>query len=308
MPKPIFGTAHLFGVLDSEQSVTMLNAALDAGFTAFDTAPSYGFGDSEPAVGDLLRRRAPAAAITITTKVGITAGARPSRLKAGVKSVARRLPAPVQDRLRGHDRPAGHGNFGASAVRDSVDESLRRLPHVDRLVLHEVSPADITDELLQVLATYISRGDVGQVGVATSNNLTPACVELAPELFRVAHVSGRPLADPVNLPASVTTRVGHGLLGPAAADLKRLQELLDADSELAQEWRAITDASPWSGPSGLADALLSRASSIGLTDVIVATGNPFRLRAMFDVISTDARPPSAVTDVLDRLVDKAPMA
>lgn len=299
MPHVVLGTANLFGLVQASESTGLLAAAWDRGFRRFDTAPSYGFGRCEPAVGQLVAGRAPAP--VVTTKVGIMPVPPPGLPMRWAKAAARRLPESWQQGLRGSDAPAGHGHFQPSQVRESIELSLQRLGRIDRLMLHEVFPDDVTDELLACVTGYVQRGDVGQLGVATANALTVSCLARAPRTFDVAHVAVGPLAPPVVLPDGVTVRVGHGILGPAAADLKRLATCRDSDPDLAREWREITDATRWAGADGLASALLARAATLDLTDVIVATSRPDRLATVRALVSGEVPVEPAVLAYLDRL-------
>ena len=72
-----FGCARLFGGVEKRHASGMLERAYELGIRHFDTAPSYGHGQSENVVGDVF---AGVADITVMTKVGIPrpAGA-PSR-------------------------------------------------------------------------------------------------------------------------------------------------------------------------------------------------------------------------------------
>ena len=92
-------------------------------------------------------------------------------------------------------------------------------------MLHEVTPVDITDELLTCLSTYVRDGDVGQIGIATSNALTEACVRQAPQIFTAVHFAAGPFATPITLPDTVTARVGHGIFGPAGIPAPIVQRL-----------------------------------------------------------------------------------
>ena len=280
MVRPIFGTAHLYGLVPPAASDRLLAEALAAGFGWLDTAPSYGFGRSEAAVGTVLAGAMPRPGVT--SKAGIAPGEPPSSAKRWAKAAARRLPSGVQDRLRGASAP-GHGRFAVPEVRASIDISLQRLGTIDRLLLHEVQPDDITDELLALLAGYADR--IGQFGVATANERTADAIARAPELLTCAHIAVGPLAAPVALPSTVTTRVGHGLLGNGASELHRLQEELAGDPALSDRWRTTTAGTRWAGETGLADALIGRAATLGLTDVIVATSQPAKLRPLLTALA-----------------------
>src|ERR1035438_8960391 len=63
------GTGRLMGATTLRESLGLLEAAFDAGIRHFDTAPSYGSGQSEGCLGEFLSRHRNT--VTITTKYGI---------------------------------------------------------------------------------------------------------------------------------------------------------------------------------------------------------------------------------------------
>jgi len=77
----------------------VLAAVLALPVGLIDTAPSYGHGRSEERVGVALAglARRP----LVTTKVGLEPARDPSPLLGAAKAASRRLPAVVQQRLRG---------------------------------------------------------------------------------------------------------------------------------------------------------------------------------------------------------------
>lgn len=303
MPTPVFGTAQLFGLTPERESAAVLDAAWAAGFRAFDTAPLYGHGRSEVELG--LRLAGWPELPTLTSKVGLEPEAAASRGVRTVKAVARRLPAGVQRRLRpGGDGPP-HGSFDPELVRASVERTLLRLGPVDRLMLHEVWADDVTDDLVAVLAGFVARGDVGQIGVATRNVEAAAAVERAPELLTAAHLEIGPFAPAVELPSTVTTVVGHGALGPGASALRRLTPLLVEPGDAAGRWREVTAGTRWAGPAGLADALVARAASLPVAAVIVATSRPARLAGLLELASGAVAPPPEIAVALAALVAAA---
>ncbi|MDI1319882.1 MAG: aldo/keto reductase [bacterium] len=93
-----------WGGPDQPESIRLVQAALACGCNFFDTAPGYGEGASETALGQALRGRRDAA--VICTKFGHT------------------------------DEPAN--DFTVAALRPALEGSLRRLQteHVDLLLLH----------------------------------------------------------------------------------------------------------------------------------------------------------------------------
>lgn len=97
---------------ERDEARAIVHAALDAGCNFFDTAPGYGSGHSEEFLGEVLgpRRRD----VVICTKFGHGA--------------------------------QGGTDFGVSAIRPSVEESLRRLrtDYLDIVLLHN-PPLDLLD-------------------------------------------------------------------------------------------------------------------------------------------------------------------
>jgi aryl-alcohol dehydrogenase-like predicted oxidoreductase len=155
-----FGTASLHHLYSAAQRQTLLQTALDNGFTHFDTAPYYGFGLGEVALGQL-----PTAAlqrITIATKVGLYGpdGAGPGMVGMLARKVAGKfLPAlnrPVID-------------WSVARARQSLADSLRRLKRdrVDILYLHEPAAGLIdTHEFQSWLQQARQAGQIGYWGIA----------------------------------------------------------------------------------------------------------------------------------------------
>src|SRR5580692_11204802 len=81
-----FGCAALMGRVNRKKSLRALAAAHDAGITFFDTARSYGYGDSESVLGEFLFGRRQNA--LISTKFGIVP-ARQELWKRTLRPIAR---------------------------------------------------------------------------------------------------------------------------------------------------------------------------------------------------------------------------
>ena len=166
-----FGTSLLMARLNETQSVRLLQTALDAGITHFDTARLYGYGEAERALGKILPGRRDK--VTVTTKVGILPPKR-SPILSIAKSLARKAAA-LNPKLRQHFRRKAEGMIQAGAfdlptVTASFDTSLRQLgtDYVDFLMLHECSAADLVrPELLEFLERAKQAGKVRAFGVAT---------------------------------------------------------------------------------------------------------------------------------------------
>jgi predicted oxidoreductase len=305
MPGIVFGTAQLYGLADAERSRLLMEEAWRVGFRRFDTAPSYGGGRSEPALGEFLAGRD--GVEVVSTKVGLApaVGSRPG-LRTVVNVAKATLPAAVTRRLRRSAQAGTSGRFAPAEVSASVEESLRRLGgRIDRLLLHEVQPAEITPALVETLTSLLRRGDVGAVGVATQNALTPAALAAGGEVFTVAHVAVGPLAEPVQLPGSVTTRVGHGLLGNGGEQRDRLQAVLDTDREAADLWREATAGTAFEGPRGLTGALLARGRRLDVTDLLVATTRPGNVASAHALAAGVEPMPDPVVQALATLVSRA---
>jgi aryl-alcohol dehydrogenase-like predicted oxidoreductase len=151
-----FGTAELGRSLSGRERVRLVEVAFDAGIRYFDTAPLYGAGAAETALG---RLRGEAA---IATKVGI---------------VPPSLPRLALGRLAGRPASAAGGRFAPADVRDQLEGSLRRLRRdsVDVLLLHAVEPAAALDpSLLETLAELRREGTIRRAGIATGGRQSAA--------------------------------------------------------------------------------------------------------------------------------------
>ncbi|MGA7156124.1 MAG: aldo/keto reductase [Acidobacteriaceae bacterium] len=174
-----FGCSAVMGRVGRRASVAALSAAYDAGVTFFDTARSYGYGESEALLGEFLHGRRSSA--LIATKFGILPTP-PSRLKQTLKPVARSIlqlaPATRKAIHNQLSAQSSSGHFSLDALHTSLHASLRalRTDYVDFLFLHE-PPATVLqqDDLFAALNRLIAAGKVRCVGVAAQ----PEMVELA---------------------------------------------------------------------------------------------------------------------------------
>jgi len=155
-----FGTGSLHHQQSRRARVGLLEAAVDAGFSHFDTSPLYGFGLAEEDLGaldDRVRR-----STTVSTKVGLYPpdGARPNGVEVVVrKALGRMMPA----------LSTAVVDWSLDRARSSLETSLRRLRRdsVEVLLLHEgTSEVLSTDEWQHWLEDVVTRGKVGAVGVA----------------------------------------------------------------------------------------------------------------------------------------------
>ncbi len=163
----IFGTASLFNAGHSKVRARLLIAAVEEGFTHFDTAPLYGFGMAERDLAPLLRQHPE---ITVTTKVGLYAPGGHNSGAAAItmrKAIGRFIPK----------MSAAIADYSVTAARKSLEGSLRRLgrPHVDFLLIHEPDYYLMqTDEWCRWLEDEVKAGKVGAFGAAgTVDRLKP---------------------------------------------------------------------------------------------------------------------------------------
>ena len=128
-----------FGMtIDQERTTAVVDAALAAGVTYFDTAESYGKGQSEEFLGKALGARR--ADVLVATKWGHTMSLEPNQ--------------------RGGD-PA--------LMRSCLEASLRRLgmDYVDHYQLHSHDPATPAEETLGALAELQAEGKIREIGCTT---------------------------------------------------------------------------------------------------------------------------------------------
>lgn len=177
----IFGTAGLFNAGPAAARQRLLEAAVEAGFTHFDTAPYYGFGVAERELGLLLRRHP---RLGVTTKVGLySPGGDDQRdysvfVRKALGRVLRPLSRPTVD-------------FSVARARHALEGSLRRLgrERIDVYMLHEPQLALIaTDEWQRFLDDCRRTGKIGEAGLAlTADRLGPFLAAASP-LTRLVQV------------------------------------------------------------------------------------------------------------------------
>ena len=134
---------NAFGTrIDLEQTTAVVDAALDHGVTFFDTADTYGRGQSEELLGAALGGRRDE--VVIATKFGMDMGG-----------------------VNGDD---GGRRGTASYVRTAVEASLRRLgtDRIDLYQLHTPDPSTPLEETLGALSELVDEGKVLAIG---SSNL-----------------------------------------------------------------------------------------------------------------------------------------
>ena len=136
---------NVFGwTADRRTSFRILDACLDAGLNAIDTAdvysawaPGHRGGESETVIGDWMAERGVRARVVIATKVGMKMG-------------------------------SGREGLSPDWIVEEVDASLRRLrtDHIDLYQAHRDDPGTPLEDTLGVFARLIEQGKVGAIGAS----------------------------------------------------------------------------------------------------------------------------------------------
>ncbi len=134
------GCNNFGGRLDTEGTRAVVDAAIDAGITLFDTSDTYGGGGgSESALGEILGRRRDQ--VVLATKFG------------------------HQSADMGYG-PAAGAKGGRAYIRRAVTESLRRLQtdYIDLYQLHTPDPVTPVEETIAALNELVAEGKVRYLG------------------------------------------------------------------------------------------------------------------------------------------------
>lgn len=166
-----FGCASLGSRYDRKASLRALAVAFDHGVNVFDTAPSYGQGESEGILGEFAHGRRDG--LVISTKAGIlppSAAPQTRRLRAVARRVFAFAPALRARVPRPRSVQVSHGHFEPPQIQASVEASLRALRsnHLDFLFLHDV-PAEqaLREDVLALLGTLCDQGKVIRAGASS---------------------------------------------------------------------------------------------------------------------------------------------
>jgi aryl-alcohol dehydrogenase-like predicted oxidoreductase len=254
--------------LDADAGRGVVDAAIEAGITLFDTADMYGgAGRSEEILGELLAGRRDQ--VVLATKFG------------------------HQNADMGYG-PAAGAKGGRGYIRRAVTESLRRLrtDHIDLYQLHTPDPVTPIEETIAALDELVREGKVRYTG---HSNLSGW--QLADAAHLAAQMPGTPFISAQNhwsllerdaeadvVPAAI--HFGLGVLpyfplanGLLTGKVRRGQEV-PPGTRLAQRAGYITD-----GKLDRVEALISWASGQGVTVLDVAIGGLAALPGCTSVIA-----------------------
>lgn len=161
--KLIFGTGSLMHIPFRSARFKLLELACELGFTHFDTAPLYGYGNCEKEIGELLQSNP---ILTITTKIGLRP---PTNVNLSTKSfftykairkATRKMMPPIRD-------------FSIEWADSSLKSSLKRLrrDRIDLLLLHEANLSDVkSNGLITWLEKQKASGTISEFGVSGSRD------------------------------------------------------------------------------------------------------------------------------------------
>jgi aryl-alcohol dehydrogenase-like predicted oxidoreductase len=155
--------------LDVDGTRAVVDAALDAGITLFDTSDTYGRdGGSETALGEVLAGRRDQ--VVLATKFG------------------------NQNTDMGYG-PAAGAKGGRAYIRRAVTESLRRLrtDHIDLYQLHTPDPVTPVEETVAALHELVAEGKVRYLGHSNFSGW-----QLADAAHLAAHNSRTPFVSAQN--------------------------------------------------------------------------------------------------------------
>lgn len=132
------GGHNLFTNIDEEQGKKMIEEAMSAGVTFFDTADAYGFGRSEEILGETIRHKR--SELVIATKGGI------EKLNDGSTRI----------------------NNSPEYMRKAVEDSLKRLKtdYLDLYYLHFPDPTVPLSESIGELSRLKEEGKIRAIGVS----------------------------------------------------------------------------------------------------------------------------------------------
>ena len=163
----------LFSAVRDDAAIDTVRHAWDIGIRSFDTAPLYGYGDSERRVGAALRDR-PRDAFVLSTKVGRLV--REEDAISPQADIDRQALDGREDAFYVRDRPVRIVfDYSGDGVRRSLEESLERLglDRVDIALIHDPDEhwQAAIDEAWPALEHLRAEGAIGAVGAGMNQSV-----------------------------------------------------------------------------------------------------------------------------------------
>jgi len=272
---------NAFGTrIDADRTQQVVDAALEAGITLFDTADTYGRGASEELLGAALGTRRDE--VVVATKFGMDMG--------------------------GANGPDWGARASRRYVRRAVEASLRRLgtDHIDLYQLHQPDLVTPVGETLEALTELVQEGKVRYVGcsnfsawevvdahwTATTEGLRPfVSAQNEYSLYnRAAEEELVPALEHLGMGLIAYFPLAYGLLtgkyrrGETAPEGSRLGEESQARRLANADWDRI-------------EALEAFAEDRGVGILDVAIGGLAAMPAVGSVIAGATRPEQVVANV-----------
>ena len=268
------GCNNFGGRLDLEQTRAVVDAALDAGVTFFDTADVYGTGGgSERLLGELLEGRRES--VVLATKFGLPMGG-DSEIRRGSRDFVRRALDASLERLR-----TDHLDLYYYHRPDGVTPITETLAAMQELVaegrVRALGCSNVTaEELADAEAFAHANGEPGFVAVQNEYSLLDRAAEsdVLPraEELGVGFVPYFPLASGL-----LTGKYRRGRPAPAGSRLEGRDERLT--DETFDRVEALERFAADRGHSLLELAIGALASTPGVASVIAGATTPEQVRA-----------------------------
>jgi aryl-alcohol dehydrogenase-like predicted oxidoreductase len=264
-----FGCAALMGRVGRKDSLAALTAAQKAGINFFDTARSYGYGESEALLGQFLKGRRHEA--VICTKFGILPpprGGWKQKVKPMAQAAVRIFPALRKYARRQAAGESVSGQFSLAVLNASFETSLRELQtdYVDMLLIHSANLQVLDqDDLLEAMGRLVESGKVRMAGISGD----PAVIL---EAFR-------------RRPPALTT-------AQFALNRNNLDFVQETRKPEAQKFFLVGNH-PFGGPAGVASVVASIAAMRG------SSALPENLRAKLADNSPQLMPEVLLNAILD---------
>lgn len=309
-----FGCAPLMGRVGRKASLAALHAALEGGINFFDTARSYGYGESEALLGEFLAGRREQ--VVLCTKFGILPAKRGGwkrRLKPVAQAAVRLAPGLRRAAQRGAAGQLVPGQFSLANLRASVETSLRalRTEYVDMLLLHDADPEVLRHgELLDAMGELVRAGKVRMAGVSGPHATAEAMLEQRPAGLTTAQFAMNPasfgflrILEPLRA-AGVFLVANHPFGGADGVDaLKTRVAQLQREGSLPTELREKLAVDPGDLlPEVVFSCILQ---GTGISSVVAAMMSPAHLQRNLRAVERP-RFSAAEAETLRRLLTAAP--
>ena len=163
-----FGTTSFMSADSTQERLSLLATAYEAGITHFDTAAYYGYGEAERLLGRFLAGKRDK--VTITTKFGIEPSGviRARWINLLARKVLKVVPF-LKTMLRRGAPQSGStwGVFDPEKAKASLERSLAALQtdYIDLFLLHEPTPESAASQpLIEFLEGEVTRGSIRAYG------------------------------------------------------------------------------------------------------------------------------------------------